>query len=147
MRLTTITAAAAALLGVGLINTAVAGYEEDVQTVDAWARAELRAHFAAQPALQQWRCLVESKGSTWIDGACSIAESKGGTFTVLYPGENNVLNIIAGVLVIDGDKGLAFVSAKYSDGEDNKIGVVTRDGDNCWVNSVGKVCAWIGEAR
>ena len=64
-----------------------------------------------------------------------------GTFSVGYPSDKEVAKHIAFVIV-NGDKSVALMNAKYFDGKAAGIGDVTRDGA-CWGNRIGKVCAWI----
>ena len=95
---------------------------------------------AAQPTLKEGRCLVVYNDSVYIDGTCTIAMGGHGTFSVGYPNDKEVVKHIAFV-ILNGDKSVALMNAKYFDAKAAWIGDVTRDGA-CWGNAVGKVCAW-----
>ena len=87
------------------------------------------------------RCLLQVKGTSFIDGECSITLSEGGDFQVMSV-RNGAPEYFAVVSMAEGGAALGVWNEdRGANHAHTPLGTLRREGA-CWLNDEAKVCAW-----
>jgi hypothetical protein len=92
-------------------------------------------------------CLLEVRGTSYLDGVCNGEFRQGGSFTLGLGGEKNSQYFVSVERNSDGTATAHWNGRPGSNSANYPLGTLSRSGA-CWIGEQTKVCAWkIGEDR
>jgi hypothetical protein len=92
-------------------------------------------------------CLLEVRGTSYLDGVCNGEFLQGGSFTLGLGGEEDSQYFVSVRRNSDGTATAHWNGPGGSNSADHPLGTLSRSGA-CWIGEQTKVCAWrIGEDR
>jgi hypothetical protein len=102
---------------------------------------------ASAESEQVGECLLEYRGVTYLDSACTITMETDGSFTIGVGTDNYPASTFFAYVFVENGVGYGSWNGPHAESKaHNQLGYLSRRGA-CWTNTDAKVCAWKAGTR